>query len=313
MNVEASVVKEGAKLQDYRTNIDRNEFYLDVNAKDIKAMKDSGINLVGFANNHASDFGIKGMLESFKIFNDTGMDFTGAGVNIDAAEIPFEKEINGKKVSITAITDRLPKKQTGGSNLPRTNNTAYRYADYELKKTFTHNDFNVVYIHWGTEYAITASKYIKNLGRKYIDMGADLVIGAHPHVLLPVEKYKDGIIAYSLGNFVFDQKIGRTTETAVASIYMNDSSKFLELVPIKINNGVPTITDSKLDLRSIHRILTKYLNDSDYEYQSMHSLFDSYLYVILHQRFPQYIHTKKPNLLCEMLPHEPLLLQIPIL
>lgn len=264
-NVEAAVVKEGAKLEDYIGKPDRNGIYLDVNEKDIKAIKNSGINLIGYANNHASDYGIKGMQESFKIFNQTGIDFTGAGVNIDAAEVPFTKEINGKKISISAITDKLPKKQSGGSNLPRTNNTSYRYADYELKKTFTQNDFNIVYVHWGTEYSITASKHIKNLGKKYIDLGADLVIGAHPHVVLPVEKYNGGIIAYSLGNFVFDQKIGRTTEAAVASLYMNENSKFLELVPIKINNGVPGITDSSMDLRSIHRMLTKYLNKSDYE------------------------------------------------
>ena len=65
--------------------------------------------------------------------------------------------------------------------------------------------FVVVYPHWGPEYVLTIPKIEQDRAHALIDAGADLIIGAHPHVVQPVEVYKGGVILYSLGNFLFDQ------------------------------------------------------------------------------------------------------------
>ena len=68
----------------------------------------------------------------------------------------------------------------------------------------------VVYVHWGKEKAVTPEEYQQTMGRQYIDAGADLVIGSHPHVLQGIEYYQGKPIVYSLGNFVFGSSIPRT-------------------------------------------------------------------------------------------------------
>src|SRR5690606_33310167 len=69
----------------------------------------------------------------------------------------------------------------------------------------------VVYPHWGEEYATTSSPRQQSLAHAFIDAGADAVIGSHPHVVQELELYNEKLIAYSLGNFVFDQYFSEET------------------------------------------------------------------------------------------------------
>ena len=92
-----------------------------------------------------------------------------------------------------------------------------------------------------------------------------MVVGTHPHVLLPVEKYKDGMIIYSLGNLVFDQKVGRTTDSTIVSLYLDEKERCLEFVPIDIKNGIPYKTESRRKTNRIIKTLTKQLDKNSYE------------------------------------------------
>ena len=77
-------------------------------------------------------------------------------------------------------------------------------------------DLVVVLVHWGIEHMALPERYQQELGRRYIDAGADLVIGSHPHVLQGFENYKDRWIAYSLGNFIFTvNQHAPTSRTAI--------------------------------------------------------------------------------------------------
>lgn len=269
VNLEAAVVESVDKYKDFVVRMDRKKIYLDVNQADVQALKDAGVSLIGYANNHSLDYGIPGLFETLEIFKKLNVDYTGAGYNIDDAKKPYLFELNGKKTSLTAINHRpIPKKDRIGSNLPRIHMGTYYYADYEMAQTFKENDINIVYAHWGTEYAIKPDKEIRELGRHYIDMGADLVVASHPHVLHPVEKYKDGLIVYSLGNLVFDQEIGRTTDSAIANFYINDKERFMEFVPIVINKGIPRIVDDEKDVKRILGHLTKMLKEGDYKIEN---------------------------------------------
>ncbi|NLW52564.1 MAG: CapA family protein [Tissierellia bacterium] len=266
VNLEASPLSEKPNARNY-SDITANEtkIRLDVTKDEVKALKDTGINLIGFANNHASDYGIKGLQDSFSIFKELNLEFVGAGNNINEAIKPYSKVINGKSVSIVGITDRAPFRVAGGYNLPRVFTTSYIYTDYELGRTFNSNDFNIVFIHWGTENALRPDSDIQELGRKYIDMGADLVIGAHPHVLLPVEKYNGGAIVYSMGNFVFDQVSSRNPYSAIGSVYFNDSERFLEFLAIKSEKGIPIIQEDNSNMNKSFDALTRGLSIEDYE------------------------------------------------
>ena len=75
----------------------------------------------------------------------------------------------------------------------------------EIEKVKNKSDFVVVYTHWGLEYHLRESESQKNLAHMFVDAGADVIIGSHPHVVQPIEIYKEKVIFYSLGNLVFDQ------------------------------------------------------------------------------------------------------------
>jgi poly-gamma-glutamate synthesis protein (capsule biosynthesis protein) len=77
------------------------------------------------------------------------------------------------------------------------------------------SDLVIVIAHWGNEYQTTANQTIQALAHSFIDLGADLVIGSHPHVVQQQEVYKNKTIYYSLGNFVYDQYFSSETSTGL--------------------------------------------------------------------------------------------------
>jgi hypothetical protein len=76
-------------------------------------------------------------------------------------------------------------------------------------------DIRIVSLHWGDEFVPLPSPYQQQLAHRLVDGGANLILGHHPHVLQLVEEYKGALIAYSLGNFIFDQRWGPEVETGV--------------------------------------------------------------------------------------------------
>lgn len=101
----------------------------------------------------------------------------------------------------------------------------------------------MVYVHWGTERNTKPDTYQRNLAKKYIDGGADLVIGAHPHVLQGFEFYNGKLIAYSLGNFVFTNV---KNDTMILNVAFNkDKSYTATISPCAIENYRPVLLKDK--------------------------------------------------------------------
>ncbi|HFC36337.1 MAG TPA: hypothetical protein ENJ49_01525, partial [Candidatus Moranbacteria bacterium] len=101
------------------------------------------------------------------------------------------------------------------------------------------SDFIVVYSHWGREYKLVNSERQQKLAHQFIDAGADLIIGAHPHVVQPIEIYKNKAIFYSLGNFVFDQYFSDNVRSilGVGVLLENKKIKFTLIPLFKRKNG----------------------------------------------------------------------------
>jgi len=77
-------------------------------------------------------------------------------------------------------------------------------------------DFTIMYTHWGKEFTDTPSERNKELAHEFVDGGADVIIGSHPHVVQTREQYKGKTIYYSLGNFIFDQYFDPNTQKGLA-------------------------------------------------------------------------------------------------
>jgi poly-gamma-glutamate synthesis protein (capsule biosynthesis protein) len=97
-------------------------------------------------------------------------------------------------------------------------------------------DYVVVSFHWGTENSAGPKPYQVTAAHRAIDAGADVVIGHHPHVLQGIERYKNGVILYSLGNFAFGTASKIAKRSVIARIILETGVKRVELVPLNVLN-----------------------------------------------------------------------------
>ena len=177
----------------------------------VSLFQEMGIDIVTLANNHALDFGRDALLDTCKTLDDAGILRVGAGT-MEEAERWQAIEAGGKKIGFLGATRVIPVSDWAV--------TAYNpgmLATYDptrllekIKEAKLVNDYVVVYVHWGVEREEFPKDYQRTLGRQYIDAGADLVVGSHPHVLQGIEYYQGKPIVYSLGNFVFGSSIPKT-------------------------------------------------------------------------------------------------------
>jgi poly-gamma-glutamate synthesis protein (capsule biosynthesis protein) len=178
----------------------------------VSIFQEIGIDGVTLANNHALDFGTDALLDSCAALDSAGIPHTGAGANLDAAKQAVTYEVNGRKIAIIGASRVFPQADwAAGANHPGMLTAYDPTVLLEQIRTLRQNqDIVIAYIHWGIEREETPNDLQKNLARQLIDAGADLVIGAHPHVLQGIEYYKGKPIIYSLGNFIFGSSIPRT-------------------------------------------------------------------------------------------------------
>jgi poly-gamma-glutamate capsule biosynthesis protein CapA/YwtB (metallophosphatase superfamily) len=154
----------------------------------------SGFNVVNIANNHILDLGMVGARNTIRTLSENGIHVLGLETGKKSTPVVIEK--GGIKVGLLAYADYGFRELL----MPLRERAALQDVAL-LKKTV---DIVVVSLHWGFEYVDFPSPSQQALARRLIDSGASCVIGHHPHVFQGMELYGDGIIAYSLGNSLFD-------------------------------------------------------------------------------------------------------------
>lgn len=101
----------------------------------------------------------------------------------------------------------------------------------EIKKAEEFSDIIIVFSHWGIEYSRTPTDRMKTLAHQFVDAGADMVVGSHPHVIEPFETYNGKRIYYSLGNFIFDQYFSEDVRNGLGvDVKINKKTKQLEFL-----------------------------------------------------------------------------------
>ena len=181
----------------------------------------------GIANNHAMQHGIEAYQRTFNYLISCGSLCFGSKVQKSQV---FEHQ--GRKVSITGFSQRID----AFSQEPcYWHNPEYKEIENEIRQ-LPEDAFKIVFVHWGTEFINRPSSSQKHFAHGLVDVGFDLVLGMHPHVLQGYEQYNDKYIFYSLGNFVFDMPWEPTKYGAIVGV---DLSKD-EIVPVveyvRINN-----------------------------------------------------------------------------
>ena len=165
-----------------------------------------GVDFVSTANNHIYDYGLDAFLDTLDALDEYGIDNAGAGRNISEASEPFIYVINGRKIAVLCGSRAEKNLKTPLAD----GDTAGVFGIYDdadminaVKKASGECDFVIILAHWGEEFSTEVEDIIRVQGRRYIDAGADLIVGAHAHMLQGMEFYNGGLIAYNLGNFLF--------------------------------------------------------------------------------------------------------------
>lgn len=151
-------------------------------ASNARVFSTSSVEIVGFSNNHMRDYGPRGVTDTIDALE-------AQGLTVAKHEEPCYVEKDGFTIGILAC---------------RMNGAGDEKKLYGLLDTMSENsDFQVIFIHGGTEASHDVDSWRQTGFRRLIDRGADLVVCSHPHVLQPVEHYNGGAIVYSLGNFCY--------------------------------------------------------------------------------------------------------------
>ncbi len=207
----------------------------------------AGVDVVSLANNHAIDFGIPAFEDTLDLLDERHIGRAGGGRDHAEAHAPLVVEQNGVRLAFL------------GYVLPFSGRPAFntrQWAATELKPGLAIGtaeavardvaairdvvDVVVVMVHGGVEYTRAPGKQMRSFAQAAVDAGAQLVIGHHPHVLHGYRLDGNTLIAYSVGNFVFDYFSGRMNDTAIMDVTLSaDGVESVDWIPAVIRNGFP--------------------------------------------------------------------------
>ncbi len=186
----------------------------------IPALQGSGFSVLSVANNHVGDWGRDAYADTLERLKENEILFTGGGMNKTEAQQPAIFEKNGMKIGYLGFSDTGPewmKATDTEAGLLLANDLNFSEI---IQNAATQVDHLIVSFHWGEEYKTKHNDRQEKLAHEAIDAGAKIVIGHHPHVIQDTEVYSPksctqsscmGFIAYSLGNFIFDQHFSENT------------------------------------------------------------------------------------------------------
>lgn len=191
-----------------------------------EVLKDAGIDVVSLANNHTLDFGTVGLLDTLENLDAAGVGRVGAGHTITEALTPFVVDRGGVRIAILGASQIIPAATwVAQSTRPGISSAGKHVLDVNtervlvaVRESHKRADVVVVVMHWGIEGDPCPSAVQRRLAKELHAAGASIVLGAHPHVLQPIEFSGTNLTAFSLGNFIWDPRSGATADTGTLEV-----------------------------------------------------------------------------------------------
>ena len=213
------------------------QFTFQTDPKNVQILLDLGIDIVSLANNHSLDFGQDALQDTFVTLDEAGILYAGAGDSKERAEELQVIEVNGKKFGFLAATRVIP--VAGWDVRNKQPGLFTTYDDTRLVERIRESkeecDFLAVYVHWGIEREEYPEEYQNVIAKHCVEAGADVIIGAHPHVLQGIEFIEGKPIFYSLGNYIFNNSTPKTMLVKV--LIKSDDTVEYSLIPAFATNG----------------------------------------------------------------------------
>jgi AmmeMemoRadiSam system protein B len=198
-------------------------------------LKNAGFSVLSLANNHIFDYGKEALVDTLHHLKKAGIDYVGVGMNFSEAHQGVTKEINGTEIAFLSYTNLLLKNAAAKKNSPGISYLDPEQMVSDIVRAKKNADLVIVSFHFGQEYQTKHSLLQEQIAKKAIEAGACLVVGHHPHVVQEIEKYRNGYIAYSLGNFVFDQNFSPETRVGLVLKVEIQNKKIAAVIPYRIS------------------------------------------------------------------------------
>ena len=203
----------------------------------------AGFDVLNLANNHTGDYGTQALLDTVKHVRRFGMKAVGAGGSLASAAEPRVVTRLGLKIAFVGFSNILPAAFYAGPDKAGTQPATPELIAAGVKRAKRRAHVVIATFHWGVERATTEDARQRSFAAVALANGADAVIGAHPHVLQPIERRgRHRLVAYSLGNFVFGASSAVTARTGILRMAL--SARGVEghrLVPAAIRATRPAL------------------------------------------------------------------------
>ncbi len=210
----------------------------------------AGVDIAALANNHALDYGPDAVVRTIEILDAAGVASAGTGRSRDEAYAAHRFEVAGWDLAVLSFS-RVPcdSPEPGESYIEE---VAWACPQFqELTKAAVaaaaDADFTVVMVHWGVQRELCPAAHQRDLATRWIESGADAVIGSHPHVLQGVEKIENAWVVHSTGNFAFPSARNASSYSAIFTLTVTAQEQQLAAIPIRIVDGRPVIADASRD------------------------------------------------------------------
>jgi len=207
----------------------------------------SGFDFLSLANNHSLDWGPAALSDTMDSLRNVGIRFAGAGTTADEAFEPAVFNVAGTSVAFIAINDVYPLSCSESGKTAMTLSLKDKTLGGRIKELEARYDIVIASVHAGVEYDRNQEEAKERAFRLLVDLGVDLVLGHHPHVVQDVEIYKGRVIAYSLGNLIFDQSWSvETSEGLLLEVgFSGERAVYCNPIPISIRQAQARLVESK--------------------------------------------------------------------
>lgn len=212
----------------------------------------AGFNVLSLANNHILEHGGNSLLRTKEVLSNNGIYSIGVSESKEKSREALILDINN--ISVSFLSYCLVKDSTAYCSV---DNPSEIIKD--IQKIRDKVDILIVSLHWGNEFVRKPSAEQVQLAHEMIDSGANIILGHHPHVLQGLEVYKNGIIVYSLGNFVFDMRQKKMRESMIFSCRLKKNEIIdYEVIPVLIENFKPSILNGPEKDKQLFQITNEF-------------------------------------------------------
>ena len=224
----------------------------------ISILEEFGADIVSLGNNHTYDFGEEGLLDTIEILEKANIAYVGAGRNLDEAKKIVYFVANGRKIALVSATEiERSKKYTKEATedtagvLKTLNPTRFCKVIEEADR---YSDYVIVLPHWGAEGSIYPDDTQRKLAKQFVESGADIIIGGHPHRLQGIGYIDEIPVVYSIGNFWFSTG---TLYTTLAQVIINAKGELgLRIQPCVQKDLTTSLITDKTEKDEFYRYIT---------------------------------------------------------